>query len=47
MDLVSVQPMTAPTGHLMYMDFKYGRTERRKIKIEKILKKINERASDK
>ena len=27
-DIVGVQPMTAPTGRLFYMDYKYGKEEK-------------------
>jgi hypothetical protein len=43
LDLVSVQPMSAPLGILPYMDYQYGNTKRttRKRKINNIFK-VNE-----
>ena len=43
LDLVSVQPMSAPLGTLHYMDYQYGNTKRttRKKKINNIFK-VNE-----
>ena len=43
LDLVSVQPMSAPLGTLNYMDYQYGNTKRttRKRKINNIFK-VNE-----
>ena len=43
LDLVSVQPMSAPLGTLHYMDYQYGNTKRttRKRKINNIFK-VNE-----
>lgn len=40
LDLVSVQPMSAPLGTLHYMDYQYGDTKHttRKIKINNIFK---------
>jgi hypothetical protein len=42
MDLVSVQPMSAPSGFLSYIDFNYSK-ESRTNKIRKILDKVNKR----
>jgi hypothetical protein len=43
LDLVSVKPMSAPSGQLFYADYQYGNTKRtrRKKKINNIFK-INE-----
>ena len=43
LDLVSVKPMSAPSGHLFYADYQYGNTKRttRKRKINNIFK-VNE-----
>lgn len=40
--LVSVKPLSAPVGHLFYVDFKYGLSlkETRKKKLQKLLRKI-------
>ena len=37
-DLVSVQPMTIPSGKIFYLDYKYNsKTKRIKIKKKKVL----------
>ena len=43
LDLVSVKPLPAPSGHLFYADYQYGNTKRttRKRKINNIFK-VNE-----
>lgn len=40
LDLVSVKPLPAPSGHLFYVDYQYGNTKRitRKKKINNIFK---------
>ena len=41
LDLVSVKPMSAPSGFIPYMDYQYGINETRKRKINNIFK-VNE-----
>jgi len=41
--LVSVQPMSAPTGKLFYMDFKYGQEETPGMKAARIRKEREEK----